>query len=146
MLGERNPVNTPLALLPHPTKQQIFDAVVQHAAKMPEQCGGDSGCLYRDGSGNACFIGALLTDEEANRLGTPQHSVGIGWHLDVNPEKVPERFQQEDGHVDFLRNLQAIHDSTADPMLWPRQLKGFADKWQLDASEVERSFGAILFE
>lgn len=140
MLGERNPANTPLALLPHPTKQEIFDAVVQHAAKMPRQCYGDSGCLYRDETGNACFIGGLLTDEEAGRLGSWDYSSGIGFIFDGNPELIPERFRQDDDAETFLRNLQSVHDSNPEMSVWPDRLKSFARRWRLDESEVDRAF------
>jgi hypothetical protein len=143
----RTPENTPLALVAQPTLQQIFDAVVTHAAGMPRKCQIKEGgaCLYRGSQegdeGNACFVGALLTDDEVEKLKGPPLGIAHFYMEDLN--LIPERFQDEDKYRPLLVRLQRVHDASHQDM-WPEGLKDVARVYALDGSSVDRTFGARL--
>jgi hypothetical protein len=139
---------TPLLDVRNPTQQQIFDVVVAHARQMPGKCQGvietESGpmpgaCDYRGPNGNACWIGALLTDEEAAPLDVRQNSSFASIRAEA-PDLIPERFRAwELRH--FMGSIQGIHDSVPIEQ-WPHQLRELARANELDASSVDQHFGA----
>lgn len=147
----RTPENTPLATVPQPTKQEIFDAVVAHAATMPRKCQSfiphaddpdrliPGACVYRGPDGNACFLGGVLTDAEAAPLDALQHS-SFSSIRETYPHLIPERFRGwELRH--FMGSLQSLHD-IHDPEEWPEALRTFGRVSGLDTSSIDRSFGA----
>lgn len=85
--------------------QGIYDIIVGKAAKMPSQSRGLDGiCALRDGSGNACFLGHVLSDDEARPNGvlingTPDSLKNNG--------QLPKRYND---HIDLLSSLQFVHD------------------------------------
>lgn len=86
-------------------KQGIFDIVVEKAASMPHQARGADGiCALRDGKGNACFLGHIMSDEEVMPKGELINgAVATLLHKGVLPQRYYE-------HVDILTYLQGIHD------------------------------------
>lgn len=139
---------TPLLDVAQPTKQQIFDAVVAHARQMPGKSQSiietDAGpmngaCVYRGPDGNACWIGGLLTDEEAAPLDTRTNSAFTSIRCEA-PHLIPERLRGWDLRH-FMGSIQGIHDSV--PMeQWPAQLRDLARANHLDAASVDQHFGA----
>lgn len=114
------------------TNQQIFDAVVEHAAKQYEQAvyttsTGDS-CRYRDTDGNKCFVGALIDDEdytEAMENHRVQHELFDNLRTDA---------QQE-----LLGRLQRCHDDY-EPYEWAGQLTYYGTIHKLDTNGVIPKF------
>lgn len=139
---------TPLLNVSNPSKQQIFDAVVAHARQMPGKSRGiiqtetgpmPGACVYRGPDGNACWIGGLLTDEEAAPLDVRVNSSFSSIRCEA-PDLIPERLRGwELRH--FMGSLQSIHDSVPVEM-WPDQLRELARANRLDASSVDQHFGA----
>lgn len=106
-----------------PSAQQVFDAVVRHAAQMPEKSYDDEAdtCLYRNVTSkgeNACFVGALLTDAEAARVDPDKGEEP--WDVkDLNDNGLlPAHLQP---HVDLLMELQHVHDFS-EKWDWRRRL------------------------
>ena len=136
--------NTPLADSSMPSKQQIFDAVVQHAARMPKksmrQVGDDpmaKCCAYRGEDSNACYIGGLLTDAEAAPLDTRLNS-NFSSIREEAPDLIPLRFRSwELRH--FMTGIQRIHDSE-DQEDWPAELRDFAHRNNLSPRMVDEHF------
>ncbi len=140
----------------HPTRQQLFDAIVEHAAQMPgkswmnpdaKPC--DQSCAYRSPDGNACFIGGLLTDEEANGLDAitaawvedPRSGPSGAYEDLLYAGKMPERLSRYENR-DFLQEMQRTHD-TLDPGQWPEAFRQRARDFGLDASIVDRCFPTV---
>lgn len=99
------------------TEQEIFDAVVAHAATMDEPCEVDGECRYRNDKGGACFVGALMSNAEVYDLtGQPV------WEL-KEIGRLPARLDRVD--VRFLEKLQDIHDMHP-TVQWPDQFREFA--------------------
>lgn len=101
------------------TKQDIFDRVVWHYRKQPYRCADMMGaCLHRYGN-DKCWVGALMSDEEAARA----LLMGVKMLIDTGASPtwmVP--------HRDFLADIQAIHDTTTnwDEGRMPMVLEMFA--------------------
>ncbi|PZP71793.1 hypothetical protein [Methylorubrum populi] len=123
--------NTPLAQNPAPTAQEVFDAVARHASQMPERCysATDDSCLYRNGT-NACFVGALLTDDEAAGLDDREHAASA--RDMVKEGLMPARLVP---HEQLLQELQEIHDLN-EPDEWPEQLRYVAEFHELAHTAV----------
>lgn len=105
-----------LKTLSQATGQQVFDQVVAHAVGQKVACkniGGD--CMYRNVKGQACFAGALISDEEYN-----VEMEGYMW----GESPVPM------AHIRLIRDLQLTHDTFA-PRQWSLQLKKVAQKFIL---------------
>jgi len=100
-------IDAPLPIAP----QQVFDAVVAHAAGMTSKSLFDpksrsSACAYRAPDGNACFVGCLLTDREAAGCDRPYDPLSV---RELYREGLlPERLNP---HRDLLHKLQEVHDS-----------------------------------
>lgn len=113
------------------TNQQIFDAVVEHAAKQYKKAvystpTGDK-CRYRV-DGNKCFVGALIDDEdytEAMENYRVQHEV-------FDNLRTPE--QQW-----LLGDLQRSHDDY-EPYEWVGRLIYIGGLQKLDTSGVVSKF------
>ena len=98
-------------ITPETTKQQLFDAVVNHLLTQRERASGLSlGCLYRTDTGLACAVGCLVTDDEAHDMDNNMHGTQPTTTLSslVDDRKLPERLLP---FVDLLDRLQRIHDS-----------------------------------
>lgn len=91
----------------------------EHAAIVEE-------CLYRREDGLKCAIGALIPDEE-------YRSSFEGNAVRMIYKDVPA-LQSVD--LPFLQDLQFLHDDH-DPPYWPRELKRFAAKYEVDAKVLE---------
>jgi hypothetical protein len=129
-----------------PTAQQVFDAVVRHAAKMPGRSNfaADDGsgtspfCAYRGKDDNACFVGCLLTDAEAAPLDRMTEEQTGGSVRDAYREgKLPQRLIP---HVELLGQLQPIHDNYR-PDQWEAELRLFASKRGLSGDAINEAFG-----
>lgn len=117
------------------TNQEAFDRMVDHLAQMPGQCFSieSSQCMYRDEKGNACAVGALLTDREAEYMGEDPVE-------DIEDEALPESLQGLDR--DMLVQMQAAHDS---PSSWTgKKFTGWDKVANLDvAIELDMSKVAV---
>jgi hypothetical protein len=98
-----------LANLAESTKQEVFGHVLAHARK--QQCKSMSetlnSCVYRDGKGNSCFAGALMTDEEHQAITADKQRGNrnyMGWLSMAEMKLVPS------AHQFLISQLQSIHD------------------------------------
>jgi hypothetical protein len=98
-------------------KQAVFNKVWAHAQTMTEKSRiGGRGCLYQHPDGNRCFVGALIDDEA-----TRKHYDTLGGVTDIPPvflivslsRYAPEETFLRSEDLDFLQNLQEIHDENA---------------------------------
>ncbi len=101
------------------TQQQIFDAVLARARDGRGKCHSGGSCVYRGPKGNACFVGALIGDDEysTNMEGTAICGLeGIGY--DVGD------------HAGLLAKLQDTHDRD-EPEQWESALARVANEYSL---------------
>lgn len=96
-------MSTPLNAL----RQGIFDIVVERGSAMTKRCIDEMGsCAYRDGKGGACYVGLIMSDEEAMDKNGKTHTGGVE---SLKKDGVlPERYHD---HLDLLGSLQWIHDN-----------------------------------
>jgi len=112
------------------TRQQIFDHVVEHAREMPEKCQVDGTrqsalqCVYRDGKGNACFVGSLIPEERY----TPEIEGGSLHDQSLALDALEGVIELSD--QPFLKELQIIHDCSIPP-LWDEKFAIFAEEYNL---------------
>lgn len=107
------------------TAQAVFDQIATHLLRQQERSATNDTCDYRDGNGNACAVGCLMTDEEY--LGTYQAYEGEGVC------GLPGDFGD---HFDLLGELQTLHDRhTVDE--WRVQLKALADRYSLNTDAIQ---------
>lgn len=116
------------------TDQEIFDKVVTHLRQQKvraTQWPGSITCYYRTSQGLKCAVGCLIPDELYN----PSFegcSVGKAWSqrgLDV----VLRNIGIDDSQVEFLRDLQSIHDT--DIANWEDDLEELAVNYHLKYTE-----------
>jgi hypothetical protein len=127
--------NTPLVTVEAPTRQQIFDAVVNHAATMTRHCkrpGINGPSVYRGQRDEACFIGCLLTDEEAASLDAADFPTFYSAYV---KGMAPERLTHQD-LIDLLCDLQDIHDGMGNLGLWPHLLYSTGEDYNLNTDRV----------
>lgn len=100
------------------TNQEALTKVVLHARAQGERAlDSCDQCVYRTASGRRCFLGCLLTEEEANKA-TEACTV---------TEDVIEYLGLEQS---FAGALMWIHDRSS-PESWERELGKEATKWGL---------------
>jgi hypothetical protein len=93
------------------TAAEVFFHVAEHLRDQTERSMARDGirCAYRGTAPeSACAVGCLLTDAEAEAIkgaGANTHGVGSLDSQDLLPARLSP-------HVDLLRELQAIHDTT----------------------------------
>lgn len=117
------------------TDQQIFDAVVEHAAKQYERAivpiaghpfGG--ACKYRAANGTKCFVGALIDDTDYMSAMENRRI------YDMLFDDIRDTTQ-----ISLLGALQQIHDGK--PVHdWIPQLLVTGEKFKLDTSNVIPKF------
>ena len=89
------------------TNQEAFDKMMEHLRSLKGRSmdeGGDD-CVY---NGTKCAVGALMTDEEQEKFGDYDGSVGglLGW---MASEGHPSTLHTLD--LSLLRKMQDLHDS-----------------------------------
>jgi hypothetical protein len=96
-------VTTPLNAF----RQGIFDIVVERGSAMTNRCIDEMGsCAYRDGKGGACYVGLIMSDEEATDKNGKTHTGGVD---SLKKDGVlPARYHD---HLDLLGSLQWVHDN-----------------------------------
>lgn len=111
------------------TNQQIFDAVVEHAAKQYAKSEKKDTCLYRHPDGRKCFVGALIDDEDYE---VTMERKGITSD-EFNDLRTKDQMR-------VLRDLQVVHDDTSQPDKWPSALEQVGKKHRLDTSGIIPKF------
>lgn len=103
------------------TKQELFNKVWERAKIQKKSVSSGGNCHYRnpDGSGNHCFIGIAIPDENYNH-----HMEGLSAHA-LSPRLFPNICDAL-----FLNQLQFIHD-TISCYLWQQELTNFATQHEL---------------
>jgi hypothetical protein len=99
---------TPAPILERPvTRQTIFDRVVRRHRKQRRRCPVEGQCFYRF-AGDMCFVGALIDDDwyDSDMEGYRVRDL-------VKVFAMPAWFRE---NIDFIEELQAIHDNEAS---WP---------------------------
>jgi len=107
------------------TNQEILDKVANHLLIQNEKAWNENehSCAYLDPEGRKCAVGCLIPDE--------QYSKELeGAILTSNP-KLEALPCMQGLDLDFLRDLQLIHD-TCDPPFWRKQLEILAKKYSLE--------------
>jgi hypothetical protein len=130
--------------------QEVFDHVVAHlheqgvrAAKlMPD--GDVDHCMYRDDEGRACAVGALLSEEEASRIGAARQAKSVLSLSELG--LLPARLCPYVGNirgVGLLGELQSLHDTRPDLRSYDvaRSLRVVAAKFNLSPASVDRIYG-----
>lgn len=114
--------------------QPLFDAVVAHALAPDTQRSFTLVCRYRQNltpEGNRCFIGVLIPDEHYNP-DFDTHDLDFTnpriWSL-LSPS-LPS--PPETHHVQFLTDLQGIHDHSPSTKSWPHRLASLAQEYNLE--------------
>lgn len=106
--------------------QEAFTIVKNHL--LTQNCRAEEGsnCLYRGPNGTKCAIGALITDEEFEKVKEANYEhIGVYSLLDLQLKSL------EGLDIEFLRGLQNIHD--CDQIYrWEYSLKRFAEKYGLN--------------
>ncbi len=106
--------------------QAVFDHVARHVLTQRRRCRRNDNCLYRDGSGAACAIGALIPQscyvpqmEDRNLFGLVQWC----WASPFPQHHALAHCLYE--HQILLTRLQRLHDS-CEPANWPYLLREIA--------------------
>jgi len=103
------------------TEQGVFDKIASHLMKQGTKCiDRDGACNYRNGFGQACAAGCLLTDEEATNS-------NAAWR-----QQCPEDLVF---CVSMVIETQNMHDCEAE-WDWPRRLVNIAKNYDLDPSII----------
>lgn len=120
-----------LANLSRATAQEVFDQVVTHLRHQKVQSVSDDHmgmCMYRDGKGNMCAAGCLISDDEYNiRFDTDiDGTIGVGWR------DLIERRVVLSTHDRLISKLQNIHDSCNDIDEWEKRFEYIAIEFNLN--------------
>ncbi|UOL48841.1 hypothetical protein [Pseudomonas phage Astolliot] len=114
-----------LATLPQATAQQVFDQVARHMLTQNARASDGRSCKYREGS-LKCAAGCLIGENEYDTK-----FENSSWSILADRDLVPKQ------HMDFIRELQRIHDNYHDVHIWPLCLRRLARKHSLGASVVD---------
>lgn len=113
-----------LKTLPQATAQQVYDQIKAHLLTQNSKSQGGNKCLYRDPNGLKCAAGCLIGDDEYDSKFDDLKGIDTAWESLVCRGLVPN------AHVDLIRNLQIVHDTT--PVeYWEGELKKSAFKFNL---------------
>ncbi len=114
------------------TYQEIFDRVCEHLADQGQPALDNQGeCRYRNDKGQMCAIGCLLDDSEYD----PKME---GELVRVLFDKFPHISKKFTGiNINFLRELQEIHDKMVDVSVLKDELKYLSRRYALDNSKID---------
>ncbi len=112
-------------------KQEMFNAIVKFAFRQNKgSFSRNHTCAYRGENNTCCFIGALIPDNLYNVF---MEEKSVSYMLKVNSEIhkfiVPSDIKHEAERIDFLGDLQQIHDSRS------------VDEWNYEFKEFASRFG-----
>jgi hypothetical protein len=122
------------------TKQGIFNAVYRHLIKQGARSAtGLRGlCMYRGPFRRKCAIGALIKDEHYTKyLEGVSLLVDLVANGDLLTALVKPGVKYARRQVDFLADLQRVHDSVA-PEHWKRDLAFVAETYRLKVPRVSK--------
>lgn len=129
----------PVPLPASPSEQDVFDAIVRHAAKMPDKSilSGARHCAYRSDE-TACFVGCLLTDEEARK--GDRLTMENGGSVSTLAEEgiLPAHLLP---HLDLLAHVQPTHDEEPTEE-WPQHFREIASERGLSTAVIDEVFSA----
>jgi hypothetical protein len=118
--------------------QKVFDTVLAHARRQGKKCQitdeyGHKICVYRNGLGSACFVGALIKDE--NYYPELEGLSVKAWEVE---EVVVASIGQEITGADMslLDDLQFIHDNYK-VAEWEEAFMETADKYKLHYTPLD---------
>lgn len=102
------------------TNQEIFDTAITGIVAQAAYGTDGSGCVYYDrDTGNRCAVGLLLPVETAKRWAYDLGVSSIG-NLDYKIDRIKAEVMRDldalgitDEQIEFLDNLQCLHDSLA---------------------------------
>jgi hypothetical protein len=114
-----------LKTLEEATAQEVFDQVATHLLQQKKRSKEGKDCLYRSPKGLKCAAGALISDEEADKLDAGgDFWRSLDWESLVQNGVAPEKHQK------LIHDLQRVHDHQ-NLKDWPRALKEVADLHRL---------------
>ena len=129
------------------TLQQIFNRVAKHLLTQKQRCvrsPNDAGlalCAYRNESGLACAVGALIPDKLYKPIMDNGGDTGIAANKHVQRALVKagvmSSTRKDDPAVPLLHDLQCLHDSNT-PGYWPRGLHEVAKEHGLNTTVLKR--------
>ena len=117
--------------------QEIFNQVSAHLLTQNAKALTREGqeCLYRDSEGRMCAIGCLIPPHLYTRdlEGMSVMSAEILTALGLNSDSV------RSADVEFLHELQTIHDYATTILTWPAQLAELAPRYGLSIPPILQS-------
>lgn len=105
------------------TRQEAFDIMVKHLRQQGCRAISNGVCRYRGDNGTKCAVGALISDEQYERM---TRNTGNEWALRPTAELIGMSGDDRD----FLREVQKIHDGV-DLKDWDEQLREVAAEYNL---------------
>lgn len=110
-------------------RQEVFNVVWERAKDKHRAEDSDGDCLYRTEDGRACFVGALIKDEEYT---FKLEHVALSRRTLKDDYPFPQWMKDDpDFWGWFLGDLQGIHDSQ-NPEDWEDKLRDFARREGLE--------------
>lgn len=131
----------PVALPETPSAQDVFDAIVRHAATMEGRSilSEKQFCAYRSRDGASCFVGCFLTDEQAAKGDRMTLAGGGGSVADLAASGfLPQALMP---HIGLLAHVQPTHDE--EPIEeWPNHFREIASERGLSTAVIDEVFPA----
>lgn len=130
----------PIPLSGTPSAQDVFDTIVRHASTMKDKSmlSGTQFCAYRSYDGGACFVGCLLTDEQAAMGDRMTRQGGGGGVSDLGKRGILPSVLMP--HLDLLEHIQPTHDEqNLDE--WPQHFREIATERGLSTAVIDEVFG-----
>lgn len=108
------------------TLQEIFNKIWERS-KTKKQAFGDGGCMYKDPSGNCCFVGCLINPELYD-------TNFEGWSFEIG--RITKALYDsgvslsETRTLNFLQSCRRTHDKLS-PEKWEEELRELATDYGL---------------
>lgn len=121
--------------------QQVFDHIAWHMLKQGERCtrGNSRECVYRDGEGRACAVGAIIPDEVYDPAMEQRGICDLMALLSMPRFQGPQHQAFGEvlrAHGVMLLYLLRAHDQVS-PVNWPIELRNIAATLELHAGVVD---------
>jgi hypothetical protein len=106
------------------TSQEIFDFACNHLRTQKVRCADDTTCLYRDGLGHKCVVGAFIPDRDYDPK-MEGNTLRVLLVYTLLPEHLISLFK---ANLELFSSLQVVHDGGE---AWEAGLQSCAQKYNL---------------